>query len=244
MLDTFLSGPYVPFTVSLALLFGLLALELVLALLGATLLGGDTDFEIDAVGAEGLDAVDVEIDFDAGELGINPAEFDIPSPEDPAISSNPTPGSQGLLGWLGLGKVPTLIWLASLLLAFGVSGVLIQNAVAFVVAPLPAALAALPAAAIGLWFARSFGAVFARLLPKTETQSVSKRHLSRRAGIVTQGTAKRGQPAEVRVADRYGNHHYLRAEPMRDTEEIPQGAEVVVLRHRPTGEFRLISLSS
>ncbi len=73
-------------------------------------------------------------------------------------------------------------------------------------------------------------------------KSVSKRQLGKRMGTVTQGTAARGIPAEVRVTDRYGNTHYLRAEPMGDADTIPQGAQVLVLRHRPTGGFRLIAL--
>ncbi len=56
-----------------------------------------------------------------------------------------------------------------------------------------------------------FGAVFARLLPKTKTEAVSERMLARRRGIITQGTAERGRPAKVRVADRYGNSQLVRA---------------------------------
>lgn len=244
MFETFLTVPYVPFTLALALLFGLLALELVLALAGLTVLGGETDVDLEAIPVDGIDALDVDIDLDAADLGIDPTDYDLPAPDDPAITGKVGSGGQGLIGWLGLGRVPTLVWLASVLLGFGVSGIVIQNAAALVLAPLPAAIAVWPALFAALWFARSFGAVFARLLPKTETQSVSKRQLGRRAGIVTQGTARRGSPAEVRVADRYGNHHYLRAEPMRDSEEIPQGSDVIVIRHRPTGQFRLISLAS
>ncbi|MCE8442071.1 OB-fold-containig protein, partial [Rhodovulum sulfidophilum] len=105
-------------------------------------------------------------------------------------------------------------------------------------------LVAIPSAALAILFTRSFGAVFARLLPRTETQSVRARHLGRRMGVVTQGTASRGRPAEVRVRDRYGNTHYLRAEPLRDEDSIPAGCEVLVMRHRPTGSFRLISLDN
>ncbi|WP_245605455.1 YqiJ family protein [Roseicyclus elongatus] len=36
--------------------------------------------------------------------------------------------------------------------------------------------------------------------------------------------------------------HHLRAEPFRDDDRIPQGTEVLVLRHRATGTFRLIPL--
>jgi hypothetical protein len=139
--------------------------------------------------------------------------------------------------------VPALIWLAAFLLGFGAGGVLLQNLASALYAPLPA-LIAIPAVTFGaLGFARGFGGVFARLLPKTETQSVARSSLARRMGVVTQGTARRDAPAEVRVTDRYGNSHYLRAEPMRDTDAISKGTEVLVLRHRPSGGFRLVVLS-
>ncbi|WP_375552681.1 OB-fold-containig protein [Rhodophyticola porphyridii] len=247
MLDTLLSGAYAPFTLSLALLFGLLALELVFAIMGATLLGaggGEPEVEIDLPDLANVPELDLDMDFDA--LDIDPAEFELPSAEDfaPDLDTGAAAGSAtGVAAWLGLGRVPALIWLGAVLLAFGVSGIVIQNAATALWAALPAALASLPAVLAAIWFARSFGAVFARAIPKTETQSVAARSLARRKGTVTQGTARTGTPAEVRVTDRYGNSHYLRAEPFRPGEEIPQGAEVLVLRHRPTGGFRLIPLS-
>jgi hypothetical protein len=130
-----------------------------------------------------------------------------------------------------------------MLLSFGVSGVALQGLVTGLAgSPLNALFAALPCAAAAIWFTGKFGALFVRALPRTETQSVSGRQLGRRLGTVTQGTAARGTPAEVRVTDRHGNTHYLRAEPLRDTDVIAQGADVLVLHHRPTGGFRLIAL--
>lgn len=240
MLDTLLSGPFVPFTLSLALLFGLLALEVVLLLMGASLIGKgaevdgpEIDVELDMAFDVALDAVDFgDVDLDG---------FDLEGPEidtAPASAATASP-----LGWLGLGKMPMLIWLASMFMAFGVAGVALQGAAANLLGgPLPALLAVGLSAIAAFWFTGRFGALFARLLPKTESQSVSKRQLNKRMGTVTQGTAARGNPAEVRVKDRYGNTHYLRAEPLKDAETIPQGTEVLVLRHRPTGGFRLIAL--
>jgi hypothetical protein len=49
----------------------------------------------------------------------------------------------------------------------------------------------------------------------------------------------KGEAAEVRVTDSYGNTHYLRAEPLEDDAEIPQGADVLVIRQRTApGEYR------
>lgn len=238
MLNTLLSGAFMPFTLSLALLFGLLALEVVFLLIGGTLMGDGAQAEGPEleIGAE----FDVDLDaFDLDGMDVEVAEFDVESAEiavDAPTTSSP-------LGWLGLGKMPTLIWLASLFMSFGVAGVALQGLVTTVTgSPLNVVLAVIPCGAAALCFTGQFGALFARLLPRTETQSVSKNQLGRRKGIVTQGTAARGMPAEVRVTDRYGNTHYLRAEPLRDAETIPQGAEVLVLRHRPTGGFRLIPL--
>ena len=244
MFDQFLTEPFVPFTIALALLFGLLALELVLALVGATLLGLEADADVDV--DLDIDAPDIgELDIDFGDA--DPHLFDFAEPElDADIDADApamAPVSSGPASWLGLGKVPILIWVAALLLAFGVSGVVLQNLLKLVIGtPLPAALVAIPAAVAGLWFARQFGAVFARLLPKTETSAMSSRHLGRRTGVVTQGIARRGKPTEVKVTDRFGNTHYLRGEPLKDDDEIPAGTEVLVLRHRIEQGYRLVPL--
>ncbi|ABD54712.1 OB-fold-containig protein [Jannaschia sp. CCS1] len=244
MLGTLLSGPFVPFTLSLALLFGLLALEVVVLLLGGSLMGdsgevdgpefeagfdAEMDFDIE------LEAIDMDaLDVDVADLEV--ADFDLEAGEVAAATPSP-------LGWMGLGKMPTLIWLACLFMAFGVAGMALQGAAsALLGGPIPALLAAVPCGLTAVWFTGRFGALFARLIPRSESQSVSSRQLGRRKGIVTQGTARRGVPAEVRVTDRYGNTHHLRAEPLKDTDALPQGTEVLVLRHRPTGGFRLIAL--
>lgn len=230
MIALFLSAGYAPFTLSLALLFGLLLLELTLSLLGGSLmgLGGDT---------ADLDGPDFDApDFDAPDFD---TDLDTPDLDTPEMATD-----SGFAGWLGFGRMPAAIWLASVLAGFGLIGLTLQSLTAGVLGtPLPAGLVALPSGLAALWVTRRFGALFARLLPKTETQALSERHLGRRVGVVSQGTAARGRPAEVRVSDRYGNTHYLRAEPLRDGVEIPKGAEVVVLRDRYSGGYRLVPLT-
>lgn len=240
MFDLYLTEPFIPFTVALALLFGLLALEIVLALLGGTLLGlgAEPDLDLDLE----LDVPDLgDLDLDLGD--VDPQLFDLAEPELDAGGPDAPSTPFGPASWLGLGRVPTLIWLAAMLLAFGISGLVLQNlAAALVGSALPAVLASVPSAVAAIWFARRFGAAFARLLPKTETTALSARHLGRRTGVVTQGTARRGKPTEVRVIDRHGNTHYLRGEPLRDDDEIPAGTRVVVLRHRLEDGYRLVPL--
>ena len=242
MFDLYLTEPFVPFTIALALLFGLLALELLLALLGGTLLGLGADADVDLdIDAPDLGDLDIDLgDPDFGDFDLGDTDLDLDADVDSDIDTNI---GAGPASWLGMGKVPVLIWFASILVSFGITGIVIQTfANSTLGFSLPAYLVAVPAGVAAIWFARRFGEVFARLLPKTETTAMSERHLGRRVGVVSQGTAKRGMPAEVRVTDRHGNLHYLRAEPVRDSEEIPQGTRVLVLRHRFDHGYRITAL--
>jgi hypothetical protein len=252
--DFLLEGAFAPFTLALALLAGLVVLELAALMVGGSLMGGDSDASVDA--ADGADlgdfpdapdfgaeaAADAFGDLGAGDLG----EFDIADLDgvDAAEAAGAAEASGSLAAWLGLGRMPMLIWLAAVLMSFGLSGIGLQMLLkSYLGAAAPAWMAGLPAGAFGLWFARGFGGMFARLLPQTETEALSERSLGRRRGVITQGTAAQGRPAEVRVIDGYGNAHYLRAEPLQAGEELAQGTEVLVMRDRRKDRFVLIPLS-
>lgn len=262
MLDFLLSPPVVPFSLALGLLAGLLLLEIAALLAGATLLGkGASDADLEA----GLDGgLEAGPDLDVGpDLSAGAEALELPSPADLAQmdtggleaadlgldGATPTTplAAGGLAAALGLGRVPFLIWLAAVLAGFGLSGYLLQSLSAQLFgAPLPAVLAALPAAALGLAFARLYGRALARLIPRTESSVRSKAMLNRKRGVVSQGTARAGQPAEVRVSDSFGNLHFIRAEPLDRREAIPAGTEVLVLRilqGAERGTFRIVPLS-
>lgn len=255
MLDLLLQTAFTPFTLSLALLFGLFALELALLLIGASLLTSDSaDADVPTVEMGDMDGIDLDTldvgNLDIGELDL--ADYDLPSADvtmdidgvDAAGNATAAPDNLGLLAWLGFGKTPAAIWLATFLAAYGVSGIALQllmlRGIGSALPALAAGLIALPA---GLLFARSFAKVFARLLPKSESSALSERSLGRRRGVVSQGTARRGAPAQVRVLDGFGNFHYLQAEPLEKTAEIGQGTEVLVLRNLREGGYRILPLS-
>lgn len=223
MTDILLSAHMMPFTLALGLVFGLLLLELTAALMGGSLMGADTDADLD---------LDVDADLD---VDLDPdLEADVDT-----LDTNP-----GALAWLGIGRVPFMIWLATLLMSFGLIGLTLQSILMQSLGfALPAGLAALVVAPAGLWTTRQFSGAVARLLPKTESSAISKNHLGRRRGIISQGTAARGKPAEVRVLDRHGNTHYLRAEPLRDDQVFAQGTEVLVMRKSLNEGYRLVALS-
>ncbi len=233
MFESLFEPHMTPFTIAIGLLFGLMLLELVAALLGGSLLGMEADAD-----------VDLDLDLDAGADLDFEADFDVDADLDADMDIDTAEPSFSLAGQLGMGKAPFMVWLAALLLAFGLGGLVLQTGLTSVIgSPLPAWMAGLAMAPVGLWFTAKFSGLFARVLPKTESQAMSKNHLGRRRGVVSQGTAARGRPAEVRVQDRYGNTHYLRAEPLRDEEEIAQGTEVLVMRKSLNEGYRLIAVS-
>lgn len=248
MIQGFLTPEYFPFTLSIGLFFGLLLLELIFLLIGGSILGGDGDADVaapDGVEADFDADIDVDFDLDAdfAELDLD-ADIDLVEGELAEPEMADTSGSFSILAWLGMGNLPAAIWLAAMFLSFGVVGIGVQMALSQALGlTLNAALATVPAFFGARWFTRSFGSLFARAVPKLETESVSERHLGRRRGVVSQGTAARGRPAEIRVTDRHGNIQYLRAEPFRDDQEIPAGTEVIVMRHSRGDGYRVVSLS-
>ena len=127
-----------------------------------------------------------------------------------------------LLAWLGIGKVPLLMILVVFLALFGLAGLAIQQfagPLSLWIAVPGAAAAALPLTGLG---ARGL----ARIMPGDETTAISLDDLVGRRGTVTVGTARRGSPAQARVADIHGQPHYVMIEPYDDDQSIGEGETV------------------
>ncbi|MBN8291005.1 YqiJ family protein [Rhodobacter sp. NTK016B] len=221
MLSTFLMPEAMVFAVCLAVVAGLFILEILTALLGGTLLGIGSD-------APDLD-LDADFDFsaevaDGGGLAVDDVGPDL---------ETGGAGTSGLFTWIGARDVPFLIWLVSFLTTFGLFGLILQSlSTGIFGAPLPAILACVIAFVPALGVTRVIANWVALIMPKTETTAVRARHLGGCHGTVTQGTASRGKPAEVKIRDRHGNIHYLRVEPLRDDETFEQGSDVTLIRKR------------
>jgi len=239
MFDFLLLPSFLPFTTALAVVLGLTALELVMLFIGGSLMGGDAEAGLDV---DGPDIADIS-DLDLGDLASVDAA-DIEMMDLDAAGNGGSAAAVGPAAWLGLGKVPFLIWLAVFLMAFGLIGTGVQfglDRFCGLTAPLGLALPTVGATA--LFCARGFGAAFARLLPQTESEALSERSLGRRRGVITQGTASEGRPAEVRVIDGFGNSHHLRAVPLERGTSLAQGTEVLVMRDRRQNRYVLIPVS-
>lgn len=137
----------------------------------------------------------------------------------------------GPLGWLHVGKVPLLVLLILFLLGFAIGGYLIQIfSFSLLGAYIPAWLAILPAALIGLSTVHGMGSLLGHIIPKDETSAVSEQTLIGRAGVVVTGTARQGMAAQVKVRDQHGNYHYLMVEPDDADDTFAQGSEVLIVK--------------
>jgi hypothetical protein len=139
--------------------------------------------------------------------------------------------ADGLLSFLGIGRVPFMVWLASFLLVFAALGVSIQAlADGLLGGPLDrwlaAALAAVAALPVTGLVARPIGAI----LPGDETSAVGLDSLVGRRATIVVGRAAAGHPARARVLDHHGRAHHVMVEPHEDSSEMLEGDEVLLVR--------------
>lgn len=221
MYALFTSAGALPFSIALAVVAGLFVLEIITALLGSSILGVGTDApDIDV----DLD-FDFSIDADAG-IEISDGLNGLDAPDAPTSES-------GIFTWIGARDVPVLIWLVSFLTMFGLAGLILQSVSGGVIGKqLPPLIAVIIVVAPALAVTRVIANWVALIMPKTETTALRSRHLGGYHGTITQGTASRGKPAEVKIKDRHGNIHYLRVEPLHDHDSFAQGTDVTLIRKR------------
>lgn len=136
-----------------------------------------------------------------------------------------------LLGWLHLGRVPSLVVVLLFLTGYAVFGYSLQLATHGLTGHyLPAWGAGLLAVPAGLATVRALGALIAHIIPRDESTAVSETTLLGRAALVTAGIAKTGLAAQARVRDQHGRTHYLLVEPDLADEEFEEGSEVLLVK--------------
>lgn len=174
--------------------------------------------------------------IEAVGLGLGSADLDGDASGDVAshgLASN-------LLSWLGIGELPILIWLTSLLACFTVLGLAVQQAAsAWVGGALDPGLAAGVALAGGLVLNTFTANGLARILPGFETTAIASDDLVRLRGTVLEGAARRGQPARAKVIDRFSQAHYVMIEPHEDGDVIAKGETALLVRREGSLFFAL-----
>jgi hypothetical protein len=132
------------------------------------------------------------------------------------------------MSWLNRGGVPLLILIMIALASFAIAGFLIQGIAKSIIAPLPTLVASAGAIAATIPVTRTLSRWTGKILPKDESAAISQADFVGLTGTVALGPLDQGKPGRVRVKDRYGNIHVLRAN-AAPGHTIAQGASVLLV---------------
>ena len=138
------------------------------------------------------------------------------------------PPGAAALTWIGAGQVPVLIGIVVHLTTFALSGLAIQ-ALAQALVGTSTWLAVPGAIALGWPLGRAAVQGLAALLPAHESSVVSRDDFLARPAVITQGTARRGSPAQARLSDEHGQQHWIRVEPEDRAAELATGTQVRII---------------
>ncbi|GJQ62948.1 MAG: hypothetical protein SCALA702_20010 [Melioribacteraceae bacterium] len=213
MIDFFLAPENIPFSIAIALMLAIAFLEGVGMIIGL----GFSNL-IDSVLPEFDSSPDIDID----------AGIDIDGVGDTFVT--PSPFTK-LMAWLQVGKVPFLILMIIFLTTFGFAGFVLQSLIKSVLTfYLPWFIAIIPAIIIALPIVRVSGNLIARIIPQDETSAVSEKSFIGQIATVSTGKAEKGNPAQAKLKDKFGQTHYILVEPESTGEAFEQGSEVLVIK--------------
>ncbi|MCV0428812.1 MAG: YqiJ family protein, partial [Roseibium sp.] len=179
-----------------------------------------------------VDVPDIEApDFD-GDIAGGALPSDL---EMVGVNADASAAGQGMftrvLGWLCFGRVPALIILVIFLTGFGLAGYVLQSVVHSLSGwLLPAIVASAGAFAGALPFTRVTALGLSKIMPKDESDAVSRKTFVGKPALIVQGNAEKGLPAQARLKDATGQNHYLLVEPDVDGEVLNQGTDVIIVR--------------
>ncbi len=212
MFELLLEPAALPFSVALGLMLAIALIEVVSLVLGMGLSSA-----LESMLPE-VDLPDADIELDGGD----------------AVDGVSSPGLFAhFAAWLCIGRVPALIVLIAFLTAFGLSGLVVQHlALGLGGAVLPVLVAVAAALLLSLPLTRYLALGFAWVMPQEESEAVEEAEFLGKVAVVIRGTARAGQPAEAKLADRFGKVHYLLVEPAAGAPELPAGARALLLQRQ------------
>lgn len=139
--------------------------------------------------------------------------------------------ADGLISFLGIGRLPFLMILTLFLMLFALTGFIGQQVMQALTGTLMTPYIAVPAAAIAaLPFTGLLSRPLARILPRDETTAVSIDELIGTRAVIEIGTARLGYPARAKAHDRHRHIHFLMVEPDSADLSFVQGDEVLLVR--------------
>jgi hypothetical protein len=149
--------------------------------------------------------------------------------KDAAVEADSHNGLDGLLLWINAGRLPLLILIILALGVFSIEGFLLQGVAHMVGAAVPAAIAAVVAAAGSIPVIRTASRGLSRIIPRDETYAVSESDFVGKVAMVSIGPLDQGLPGRVRLKDVFGNWHTVAARASPDSAPLPVGASVLLV---------------
>ena len=139
--------------------------------------------------------------------------------------------SDGLLGWLHVGKVPLLVLMVLFLMGFSLSGFAIAGLTHNITGYWPPViLSVIPAIMFGIGCMKLLGNLIARLKITDQSTAVSELSLLGRVAIISEGNATTGMAAQAKVRDQYGQTHHILVEPDISGQTLLEGESVLLIR--------------
>jgi hypothetical protein len=149
--------------------------------------------------------------------------------KDIGVETDSDSGLGGLFLWINAGRLPLLILIILALGVFSIAGFFLQGLAHGVGISIPAAVAALAAAALSLPAIRVTSRGIARIIPRDETYAVEDADFIGHVAEVSIGPLDQGLPGRVRLKDVFGNWHSLVARASPESTPIPVGASVLLV---------------
>lgn len=140
-------------------------------------------------------------------------------------------GADGVLGWLHIGKVPTLILLILFLTCFSVTGYLVQMlSQSLLHAYLPAIVAVVPALLGAVVCVHLFGGWISRIIPRDESSAISETTFIGKLVTVTSASSLAGVASQARFCDSDGRTYFMLVEPEQEGLSLQDGMQVLVVQ--------------
>src|SRR5688572_4718579 len=149
--------------------------------------------------------------------------------KDIEVETDSGSGLGGLFLWINAGRLPLLILIILALGVFSIAGFFLQGLAHSVGISIPAAVAALAAAALSLPAIRVSSRGIARVIPRDETYAVDEADFIGHVAEVSIGPLDQGLPGRVRLKDVFGNWHSLVARASPESTPLPVGASVLLV---------------
>lgn len=157
-----------------------------------------------------------------GGFGLD-LDLDVPDPDF----------SWRFLDWLGVGKVPFLVSLATFLFSFGMIGLAVQDVqLELVGAALPWPIVAVGCTLVSLPIVRVVNRLLGRVWPRDESSAVTADSLVGHEAVVVLGSVAADTPGQIKVRDQNGATHYALAHADVPGETFEPGVPLLIVGRR------------